>query len=70
MTVEGVDYMGAESLLRVRHGDVDLLARVNGRSQAQLGETLKVSWHSDDMHVFDANGQRPAAKHEISEPAA
>ena len=58
VVVKSVDYMGAESLLRLSHDSQDMLARVNGRSAAKIGETLNVSWRREDVHVFDANGVR------------
>ena len=56
--VAAVDYMGAESLLRLRHGSQELMARVNGRTSVKAGDALQVSWQSEDVHLFDSKGIR------------
>jgi sn-glycerol 3-phosphate transport system ATP-binding protein len=59
--VIAVDYMGAESLLRLRHGPQTIMSRVNGRSAVKAGDTLHVGWKPAAMHVFDEKGIRRAA---------
>lgn len=56
--ISAVDYMGAETVLRVRHGKQDLMVRINGRSLAEPGETLRVAWKVGDIHLFDEKGIR------------
>ena len=60
-SVDAVDYMGAESLLRLRHGPQVLMARVNGRSTVKPGDSLHVGWQTKAMHVFDEKGIRRTA---------
>jgi sn-glycerol 3-phosphate transport system ATP-binding protein len=56
--VGAVDYMGAETVLRLRHGTQDLMARIGGRTAAVPGETLSVAWRAGDIHLFDERGIR------------
>ncbi len=56
--VRAVDYMGAETVLRLRHGDQDLMVRVDGRASAKIGERVSVTWDAADVHIFDAKGIR------------
>ena len=56
--VGAVDYMGAETVLRLRHEGMDLMLRVDGRAQAAPGERVHVRWLAADVHVFDNQGMR------------
>ena len=56
--VRAVDYMGAETVLRLKLGSQNLMARVNGRAAAQPGETVNISWKVKDVHLFDEHGIR------------
>ena len=60
LTVEvtAVDYMGAETVLRLRHQDQAILARVDGRADAKPGDRLSIQWNEADVHLFDASGVR------------
>jgi sn-glycerol 3-phosphate transport system ATP-binding protein len=56
--VTAVDYMGAETVLRLRHQDQPMLARVDGRADAVPGDRLTIQWNDDDVHLFDSEGVR------------
>jgi sn-glycerol 3-phosphate transport system ATP-binding protein len=56
--VSSVDFMGAETVLRLRHGTQNLMIRIDGRPIAKPGDKLCVTWHPADMHLFDSNGKR------------
>ncbi len=56
--VSAVDYMGAETVLRLLHHDNTIMARVNGRAEAVPGDRLHIDWSRDDVHLFDENGIR------------
>jgi sn-glycerol 3-phosphate transport system ATP-binding protein len=56
--VSAVDYMGAETVLRLRHGDNMIMARVDGRADATDGDQLHITWNADDVHLFDQSGAR------------
>ncbi len=56
--VSAVDYMGAETVLRLLHRDNTIMARVDGRAEAVPGDRLHIDWSRDDVHLFDENGIR------------
>jgi sn-glycerol 3-phosphate transport system ATP-binding protein len=57
--VEGVEYLGADSLLQCRVGGQPLAARVAGRVGLASGDTTRLSWAQGAQHFFDgANGAR------------
>ncbi|MGI9462445.1 MAG: ABC transporter ATP-binding protein, partial [Aestuariivirgaceae bacterium] len=56
--VSACDYMGAETVLRLKHGEQVLMARINGRTHASAGDTLQIAWSPDDAHLFDEKGIR------------
>lgn len=56
--VSSVDFMGAETVLRLNHGNLPLMVRVDGRPVAKPGDKLSVTWQAADMHFFDGNGIR------------
>ncbi len=56
--VSAVDYMGAETVLRLRHGDNTIMARVDGRADAVDGDQLHITWNASDVHLFDQSGNR------------
>ncbi len=56
--VSAVDYMGAETVLRLQHHGHTIMARVDGRAEAGPGDRLHVAWDSSDEHLFDQQGQR------------
>ncbi|MCB1761505.1 MAG: ABC transporter ATP-binding protein [Gammaproteobacteria bacterium] len=56
--VVAVDYMGAETVLRLRHKAHALMARIDGRAEAAPGDRLNVAWDAGDVHWFDQNGSR------------
>lgn len=58
VTVAAVDYMGAETVLRLTHEGSTILARVEGRVVAEPGDRLHVGWNRQDVHRFDGNGHR------------
>lgn len=56
--VSAVDYMGAETVLRLLHHDSTIMVRVTGRADAVPGDRLHIDWSRDDVHLFDDNGIR------------
>jgi len=58
MTVDAIDYMGAETVLRLLYDDQRLMARIDGKAQVSLGESVSVNWDLVDCHGFDSNGNR------------
>lgn len=56
--VDAVDYMGAETVLRLKIGTQSLMVRVNGRAAAGPGDTVRIRWNERDLHLFDEHGIR------------
>ena len=56
--VSAVDFLGAETILRLLHGTQQLMIRVEGRPTATAGDKLHVTWSPGDVHLFDQNGIR------------
>jgi sn-glycerol 3-phosphate transport system ATP-binding protein len=56
--VSAVDYMGAETVLRLRHRDSTLMARIDGRAEAVPGDRVCITWNREDVHLFDREGAR------------
>ena len=56
--VSAIDYMGAETVLRLRHRERNIMARVDGRALAEPGDQLQIAWDSGDLHYFDQEGKR------------
>lgn len=56
--ISAVDYMGAETVLRLRHGKQDLMVRIDGQTKAAPGDKLHVAWKTKDIHLFDEEGVR------------
>jgi len=61
MTVDAIDYMGAETVLRMLYQDHRLMARIDGKAQVSIGESVSVNWDPADCHGFDRNGNRICA---------
>jgi len=61
MTVDAIDYMGAETVLRMLYQDHRLMARIDGKAQVSIGESVSVNWDPAECHGFDRNGNRICA---------
>jgi sn-glycerol 3-phosphate transport system ATP-binding protein len=57
-TVQGVEYLGADLVLRCGVGTQTLLVRAAGQHHAKAGDAVRLHWHAHDAHGFDAAGQR------------
>ena len=53
-----VDFLGAETVIRLFHGKQTLFARTNGRAELLPGDQVMVSWSPDAVHVFNEKGLR------------
>ena len=57
--IEGIEYLGADSLLSCRVGSESLTARVAGRVGLRRGDTAQLGWAPGALHIFDgATGVR------------
>jgi sn-glycerol 3-phosphate transport system ATP-binding protein len=52
--IEGIEYLGADSLLQCRIGDQVLIARVAGRVGVSSGDSARLNWVRGATHLFDA----------------
>ena len=51
--VDITELMGNEIFLFLKSGEHNFIARVDPRTQANMGDTVKVALNMDNMHVFD-----------------
>jgi sn-glycerol 3-phosphate transport system ATP-binding protein len=58
VNVLAVEYLGAETVLRLSHQGQVLFARTDGRRHYRAGEKLHVSWFSESIHRFGIDGVR------------
>jgi len=56
--VRTTEYLGADLVLHCAVGSESLLVRTDGQHQVQAGTPVRLAWHADDAHGFDAGGQR------------
>jgi len=56
--VLAVDYMGAETVVKLKHGGAVILARIEGRPDVYPGAHLNIEWNDQDVHFFDQQGDR------------
>ncbi len=56
--VRSVEYLGADLVLRCAVGTQTLLVRAAGWHVAQPGDTVRLHWHPEDSHGFNAAGDR------------
>jgi len=56
--VDAIDFLGAETIIRLAFGEQALLAKINGRAKIAPGEHLTVSWSTDAVHLFNEKGLR------------
>jgi len=58
--VVGLEYLGADVVLRCAIGSEQIMVRAPGHQQAAVGAAAHLAWQPQDMHFFDAQGQRIA----------
>jgi multiple sugar transport system ATP-binding protein len=56
--VEFVEMLGSETLLYLMLDDIDFVARVNPRTRARAGDTIKVAFDTNKIHLFDRETER------------
>jgi sn-glycerol 3-phosphate transport system ATP-binding protein len=50
--ISSVDYLGAETVVRMTHNGQILFARIDGRRDYRPGETIFISWSEKAIHRF------------------
>jgi len=65
------EYLGADTVLRLRVGNSEVLARLQGRSDTTPGAARRVSWQRGKALLFDGQTgeRRPDAERLLAEPA-
>jgi len=56
--VQGVEYLGGDSLVACKVGSAALAARTPGAVGLSAGDAIRVSWAGGAQHFFDAGGKR------------
>jgi len=56
--VAAVDYMGAETVIRLSYEDETIMARINGRTDVNIGDKMQISWDQANTLFFDQQGVR------------
>ena len=51
--VEVTEMMGAETYLYLKIAEKQFVARVNQRSTAKMNDTIKVTFDTNKLHLFD-----------------
>jgi sn-glycerol 3-phosphate transport system ATP-binding protein len=56
------DYHGADTIIKARVGDTNVLVRIPGRYQAAEGEQVSLFWPEEAVHLFNASSGERCAK--------
>jgi sn-glycerol 3-phosphate transport system ATP-binding protein len=56
--VDAIDFLGAETIIRLAFGEQTLLAKINGRAKIAPGDQMTVSWSPQAVHLFNEKGMR------------
>ena len=59
-TICAIDYMGAETVLRLQMAGQGLMIRVAGRPAMTVDSQIQIAWRPQDVHLFASDGQRRA----------
>jgi multiple sugar transport system ATP-binding protein len=68
-TVEVVEPVGSDNYLYLDLG-TDFIARVDSGTEPETGDTVRVTFDEDDVHLFDAHTGEPLLSDESEEPPA
>jgi len=56
--VRNAEYLGADLVLHCAVGTESLLVRTEGQHEVPAGTPVRLAWHPQDAHGFDADGRR------------
>jgi sn-glycerol 3-phosphate transport system ATP-binding protein len=59
--VDAIDFLGAESIVRLAYDEQTLFAKINGRVKFSPGDEVTVSWPPDAVHFFNEKGTRESS---------
>ena len=54
--ISAVDYLGAETVVRMTHGGQPVFAKIDGRRDYAAGEAVHISWPEKAVHCFGSDG--------------
>lgn len=54
--IAAIDYLGAETVVRMEHDDQLLFAKIDGRHDLTPGATLHINWPETAVQCFGADG--------------
>jgi ABC-type sugar transport system ATPase subunit len=54
--VDVIDFLGAETIIRLAYEEQTLLAKINGRTKIAPGDQVTVSWPPEAAQVFNEKG--------------
>ena len=54
--ISAVDYLGAETVVRMTHDGQPVLAKIDGRPDFTPGDTVHVRWPEKAVHCFGPDG--------------
>jgi sn-glycerol 3-phosphate transport system ATP-binding protein len=58
VSVVGLEYLGADSLILCQSGEQTITLTVKGKSQVSKGDHLRLLWKPEHIHLFDAGNGR------------
>jgi multiple sugar transport system ATP-binding protein len=58
VSVDVTELMGAEIYLYLNIGETNLISRVSSRSLSRAGQTIKVNFEVERLHIFDKDTER------------
>jgi len=56
--VLSIDYLGGESIIKVKAGEQPMVVKVSGNCSFDVEQKLNISWSADDVVLFDGKGRR------------
>jgi len=54
--ISAVDYLGAETVVRMTHGGQSVFAKIDGRRDYAPGEAVHICWPEKAVHCFGSDG--------------
>lgn len=58
MTVDVIEPMGAQNVLFLKSGEIDITSSVNAVTRPEMGDQLEIAMDCDNAHLFDAETEK------------
>jgi sn-glycerol 3-phosphate transport system ATP-binding protein len=62
--IETIEYLGADTLILGRFGQQNITLTVKGKTRLSVGDSLRLDWKPDHIHLFDTSSGRRLGKTE------